>query len=226
MPSGSSGRPLQCAREHTTPPTDFESSPKYCPTLKVWPRPDSSHEVWSPSSATGQGKLLAPGLPPPVTSVHRVSRPLDGLTPPLVCSALFHAENAHGVLSHSLSAPRTYQSKLSKEWGVSCETPHLGFCHGCLGRSAPRGSLSRASRVCTPFRPPPSPGFPVDTITTSLKRRQPIGGLLPRLVARPSNPPVFLRSCLHGKPDVNVGLVHIAPRQTASSLALQSHSPS
>jgi hypothetical protein len=170
--SGSSGRPLQCAREHTTPPTDLEPSTKFCPTLKVWPRPDSSHEVRSPSSATTQGKLLAPGLPLPATSAHRVSHPLDGLTPPLVCPALFHAEYAHGIPSYSPSAPKTCRNKLPKEWGVPCGTPRLGFGHGCLGRSLLRGSLSRASSVCTPFRPPPSPGFPVNTISTSLKQRK------------------------------------------------------
>jgi hypothetical protein len=181
--SGSSGTPLSCAREHTAPPTDLESSSEFCPTLKAWPRPGSSHEVRSPSSATGQEKLLAPGLPPPDTSAHRVSNPLGVLTPPLICSAVFHAEYAHGVPSHSPSAPDTCRNMIPKKWGVRCRTPHLGFCHGCLGRSVARGSLFCASSVCTPFRPPPSPGFPVRINTTSLKQH----GLTGRQAAKSSS---------------------------------------
>jgi hypothetical protein len=96
--SGSSGRPLQRAREHATPPTDFESTSEYFPTLKAWPRPGSSREVLSPSSATDQGKLLAPGMPLPATSAHRVSRPLDGLTPPLAARPCFIPSALMGFL--------------------------------------------------------------------------------------------------------------------------------
>jgi len=60
---------------------------------------------------------------------------------------------------------------LPKKWGVRCRTPHLGLCLGCLGRFVTRGSLFCASSVCTPFRPPPSPGFPVRITTTSLRQR-------------------------------------------------------
>jgi hypothetical protein len=84
---------------------------------------------------------------------------------------LFHTECAHGIPSHSLSAPGLRRNELPKEWGAPCGTPGFGFHHGCLGRSVVRGSLSRASRVCTPHRPPPSPGFPVNMITTSLRQR-------------------------------------------------------
>jgi hypothetical protein len=158
-------------------------------------------------------------LPLPATSAHRASHPLDGLTPPLVCSALFHAEYAHGIPSHSLSAPAACLDKLPREWGAPCGTPHLGFRRGCLGRSVLRRSLSRASRVCTPHRPPTSPGFPVNIITTSLNSGHRLDGELPKLVARPLTQPSLPWSCLRRKSGITDGLVHVAPRQTVMSAA-------